>query len=222
MALGGWRVIAFWLTVTIGVPLLGVVLRAFISNWGVGVSLWDELSLNTFRTIWAQPNLLRAIVNSMAIGVIGGALAVVCYLFVGIAMHRKPDNTTRFLDYSVLVPRAVPGLLAGLAFLWVFLFLPMWLDNSLKSGWLSGFAWTDWMRENVIVWLRSLRSTIFSVWLAYTVVWMAYGLRLSLPRCCRWGRSLKKRRAAPGRRAGRSPATSPFRSPATVLSVRGC
>ena len=183
LPLGKWRwvaggVIAFWLTVTIGVPLLGVVLRAFISNWGVGVSLWDELSLNTFRTIWAQPNLLRAIVNSMAIGVFGGALAVVCYLFVGIAMHRKPDNTTRFLDYSVLVPRAVPGLLAGLAFLWVFLFLPMWLDNSLKSGWLSGFAWTDWMSENVIVWLRSLRSTIFSVWLAYTVVWMAYGLRL--------------------------------------------
>ncbi|MEH0887286.1 iron ABC transporter permease [Enterobacter sp. UNJFSC 003] len=183
LPLGKWRwvagaVVAFWLTVTIGVPLLGVVLRAFISNWGVGVSLWDELSLSTFRTIWAQPNLLRAIVNSMSIGVIGGALAVACYLFVGIAMHRKPDNTTRFLDYSVLVPRAVPGLLAGLAFLWVFLFLPMWLDNALKSGWLSGFAWSDWMRENLVVWLRSLRSTIFSVWLAYTVVWMAYGLRL--------------------------------------------
>ncbi len=140
--------------------------------------MWDELSLNTFRTIWAQPNLLRAIVNSMAIGVIGGALAVVCYLFVGIAMHRKPDNATRFLDYSVLVPRAVPGLLAGLAFLWVFLFLPMWLDKSLKNGWLSGLPVAQWLRDNLIVWLRSLRSTIFSVWLAYTVVWMAYGLRL--------------------------------------------
>ncbi|GHK50996.1 hypothetical protein KPZU09_07320 [Klebsiella pneumoniae] len=98
---------------TIGVPLLGVALRAFISNWGVGVSLWDELSLATFHNIWQQPNLLRAIVNSMAIGIIGGALAVICYLFVGIAMHRKADNVTRFLDYSVLVPRAVPGLLAG-------------------------------------------------------------------------------------------------------------
>ncbi len=85
----------------------------FISNWGVGVSLWDELSLATFHNIWQQPNLLRAIVNSMAIGIIGGALAVICYLFVGIAMHRKADNVTRFLDYSVLVPRAVPGLLAG-------------------------------------------------------------------------------------------------------------
>jgi ABC-type Fe3+ transport system permease subunit len=34
------------------------------------------------------------------------------------------DGITRFLDYSVLVPRAVPGLLAGLSFLWVFLFVP--------------------------------------------------------------------------------------------------
>ena len=95
----------------------------------MGVSLWDELSLSTFRTIWAQPNLLRAIVNSMSIGVIGGALAVACYLFVGIAMHRKPDNTTRFPDYSVLVPRAVPGLLAGLAFCGCF--------SSCRCGWIT-------------------------------------------------------------------------------------
>lgn len=183
LPLGKWRwiagaVVAFWLTVTIGVPLLGVVLRAFASNW-MGVSLWDELSLDTFRTIWQQPNLLRAIVNSMAIGVFGGALAVICYLFIGIAMHRKPNGVTRFLDYSVLMPRAVPGLLAGLAFLWVLLFLPMWLDNSLKEGWLSGLPMSEWLRENLVVWLRSLRSTIFSVWLAYTVVWMAYGLWLA-------------------------------------------
>ena len=61
------------------------------------------------------------------------------------------DGWSRFLDYLVLVPRAVPGLLAGLAFLWVFLFLPP---------------------------LSPLRSTIFSVWLAYSVVWLAYGMRL--------------------------------------------
>ena len=44
------------------------------------------------------------------------------------------------LDYLVLIPRAVPGLLAGLAFLWIFLFVPG---------------------------LKELRNTIFSVWLAY-------------------------------------------------------
>ncbi|KAG1221843.1 hypothetical protein G6F68_020810 [Rhizopus microsporus] len=42
LPLGKWRwvagaVVAFWLLVTIVVPLLGVLLRAFVSNWGMGV-----------------------------------------------------------------------------------------------------------------------------------------------------------------------------------------
>ncbi|MBK5074122.1 iron ABC transporter permease [Budviciaceae bacterium CWB-B4] len=183
LPLGKWRwvsaaVVILWLIVTIFVPLTGILLRAFVSNWGVGVSLFDQLSLDTFRTVFSQPNLIRAIINSVAIGVFGGALAVICYTFIGLAMHRKPDRTTRFLDYSVLIPRAVPGILAGLAFLWVFLFTPMWMDRSLADGYMSVLPGAQWMRDNVIVWMRATRNTIFSVWLAYTVVWLAYGLRL--------------------------------------------
>jgi len=183
LPLGKWRwlagsVVGLWLFVTIVVPLVGVLLRAFVSNWGMGVNLLDVLSLDAFRTVFSQPNLIRAIVNSVAIGVFGGAAAVICYTFIGLAMHRKPDNTTRFLDYSVLVPRAVPGLLAGLAFLWVFLFVPMWLNDSLEEGWLSVLPFATWLQDHFVESLRSLRSTIFSVWVAYTVVWMAYGLRL--------------------------------------------
>lgn len=183
LPLGKWRwvagaVVVFWLFVAIVVPLAGVVLRAFVSNWGFGVSLFDVLSIQAFRTIFEQPTLIRAIVNSIAIGTIGGALAVACYTAIALVTHRKNDNVTRFMDYSVLVPRAVPGLLAGLAFLWVFLFVPMWLDQSLEAGWLSILPMAGWLRDHLIEPLRSLRSTIFSVWLAYSVVWMAYGLRL--------------------------------------------
>src|SRR5699024_8960375 len=114
-------------------------------------------------------NLMRAILNSVLIGVFGGALAVAAYTFIGLAMHRKPDNVTRFLDYSVLVPRAVPGLLAGLAFLWVFLFVPMWLEGALTKGWLSFLPFKDTIKAVFIDPIRTLRSTIFSVWLAYSV-----------------------------------------------------
>ncbi|MCZ2136044.1 MAG: iron ABC transporter permease [Burkholderiales bacterium] len=183
LPLGKWRwvagaVVALWLIVAIFVPLAGVVLRAFVSGWGVGVSLTDVLSIQAFRNILEQPTLLRAIINSVLIGVIGGALAVACYTAIALAMHRKPDQVTRVLDYSVLIPRAVPGLLAGLSFLWVFLFIPMWLDRSLEEGWLAVLPFAAWLREHAIEPLRGLRSTIFSVWLAYSVVWMAYGLRL--------------------------------------------
>ena len=45
----------------------------------------------------------------------------------------------------------MPGILAGLAFLWVFLFVPG---------------------------LQGAKNSMLSIWLAYTVVWLAYGMRL--------------------------------------------
>jgi iron(III) transport system permease protein len=180
MPLGRWKWLAFalifgWLMFTIIMPLSGIVLRSFVQYWGEGVNLRDVLTLQHFREILEQPALIRGIVNTVLIGVIGGGLAVICYCAIALAMHRKPDAITRFLDYSVLVPRAVPGLLAGLSFLWVFLFVPSWMDGMLK-GMDNGAAL--WLSENAIPVLRSLRSTIFALWLAYSVVWLAYGMRL--------------------------------------------
>jgi iron(III) transport system permease protein len=156
LPLGKWRWVAaaillLWLFVTVIVPLSGIALRSVVSSWGEGVVLSEVLTLDHFREVFEQPTLVRGILNTILIGVVGGALAVVCYTAIGLATHRQPDGWSRFVDYLVLVPRAVPGLLAGLAFLWVFLFFPP---------------------------LAPLRATIFSVWLAYTVVWLAYGMRL--------------------------------------------
>ncbi|NVD71127.1 iron ABC transporter permease [Duganella sp. BJB1802] len=180
MPLGKWKWLAFalifgWLMFTIIMPMSGIVLRSFVQYWGEGVNLRDVLTLQHFREIMEQPALMRGILNTVLIGVIGGAFAVICYCAIALAMHRKPDGVTRFLDYSVLVPRAVPGLLAGLSFLWVFLFVPSWLDGMLK-GMDNGVAL--WLSENAIPLLRSVRSTIFALWLAYSVVWLAYGMRL--------------------------------------------
>jgi iron(III) transport system permease protein len=156
LPLGRWRWIAFavvllWVLVTAFVPISGIGLRAFVTRWGSNVNLVDVLTLEHMVAVFQEPALVRGIRNSVLIGVAGGALAVLCYLAIGLAIHRRPDNWSRLVDYLVLVPRAVPGLLAGLAFLWVFLFFPP---------------------------LTPLRATLFSVWIAYAVVWLAYGTRL--------------------------------------------
>jgi iron(III) transport system permease protein len=156
LPLGAWRwvalaILAAWLALTVVVPISGIVLRAFVTNWGEGVPLTEVLTLVNFTHLFAEENLVRAIVNTLGIGVIGGALAVGAYTLVAFAGHRRNDWATRVLDYIVLLPRAVPGLLAGLAFLWIFLFVPG---------------------------LRELKSSMWSIWIAYTVVWLAYGMRL--------------------------------------------
>ena len=208
LPLGKWKWIAFgliaaWLLFTIIVPISGIVLRAFVSHWGEGVKLADVVTLEHFRDIWEQPSLMRGIFNTVLIGVIGGAIAVICYSGIALAMHRKPDRITRFLDYSVLVPRAVPGLLAGLSFLWVFLFVPAALDNGLK--WFINAYDSDiarWLSEHAIPQLRAVRSTIFSVWLAYSVVWLAYGLRLITTALLQVGPELEEAARAAGASRG--------------------
>jgi iron(III) transport system permease protein len=204
LPLGKWKWVAFglialWLALTIVMPLSGIALRSFVEHWGDGVKLAEVLTLQHFRDIFDQPSLLRAILNTVLIGVIGGGLTVACYSFIALAGHRKPDGITRFLDYTVLIPRAVPGLLAGLSFLWVFLFVPAALDNLLK-GMDNGVA--QWLSENLIPQLRALRSTIFSVWLAYSVVWLAYGMRLISTALLQVGPELEEAARAVGARRG--------------------
>jgi iron(III) transport system permease protein len=156
LPLGRWKwlavtIIGLWLFVSVIVPLTGIALRAFVTNWGFGVKLAEAFTLDNFRSVFDEPTHVRAIWNTVLIGTIGGAITVACYTAIGFATHRRNDMWSRIVDYLVLVPRAVPGLLIGLAFLWVFLFFPP---------------------------LTPLRQTIFSMWLAYTVVWLAYGMRL--------------------------------------------
>jgi iron(III) transport system permease protein len=156
LPLGAWAwpaaaLLATFVFVTVIVPISGIALRAFVTNWGFGVNLSEALTLESFRFVFHEPTHIRAILNTILVGVVGGALTVAWYTAIGFAGHRRNDGWSRFIDYLVLVPRAVPGLLAGLAFLWVFLFFPP---------------------------LTPLRTTIFSVWLAYSVVWLAYGMRL--------------------------------------------
>ena len=156
LPLGRWKwfaiaVIGAWLIAAVIVPISGIALRAFVTNWGFGVNLAEAFTLDNFRAVFDEPTHVRAIWNTVLIGTVGGAITVACYTAIGFATHRRNDGWSRFIDYLVLVPRAVPGLLAGLAFLWVFLFFPP---------------------------LAPLRKTIFSMWIAYTVVWLAYGMRL--------------------------------------------
>jgi len=156
LPLGKWKwvavaVLGFWLFVSVIVPISGIALRAFVTNWGFGVTLAEAFTLDNFRAVFDEPTHVRAIWNTILIGTVGGAITVACYTAIGFATHRRNDGWSRIVDYLVLVPRAVPGLLIGLAFLWVFLFFPP---------------------------LTPIRTTIVSMWIAYTVVWLAYGMRL--------------------------------------------
>lgn len=156
LSIGAWRwpavaLISAWLLVTVVIPVCALILRAFLSTWGDGVNIADALTTQNFRELAAYPSVVRSIFNTLLVAVVGGAASVLLYVLLNLASHRWPSRWSTLMDYLVLLPRAMPGIVAGLAIFWLFLFVPP---------------------------LQSLRQTLFAVWIAYTLVWMAYGMRL--------------------------------------------
>ena len=146
-----WSVIALWLIISVVLPIGGITVRAFVDSWGEGVRLRDHLTLAHFAHLMDTPSLYRGIVNTLVLSVVGGAAAVAIYLGIGLAGHRNKGASGAVLDYMVLLPRALPGIIIGLAFFWVFLFVPF---------------------------LTPFRPTLVSLFVAYTVVGLSYGLRI--------------------------------------------
>lgn len=144
-------VIGLWLLISVILPIGGIILRAFVNAWGQNVNIWEHLTLANFNRLWEVRNLSTGVINTVILGSFGALVAVGIYLLIGLAGHRNRGFSGTILDYIVLLPRALPGLIIGLAVFWIFLFLPF---------------------------LTPLRPTLFSLLIAYIVVGLAYGLRL--------------------------------------------
>src|ERR1700693_1787351 len=68
LPLGKWTWLALalllsYLFVTVIVPVSGITLRAFVTNWGFGVTLFDAFTLDSFHAVFDEPTHVRAIYN---------------------------------------------------------------------------------------------------------------------------------------------------------------
>ena len=181
LRLGPWRWVALacivlWLLLAIGLPLSGVLLRAFVNRWGEGINPFETLTLQNFLDLAEHPNLIDSIVNTCLLATVGAAASVAVYALIALACHRWKSRFVAMADYLVLLPRAMPGIVAGLAFLWVFLFVP---------------------------YLGVLRSSLIGLWLAYSTVWLAFGLRLISASLSQIAPELEEAARVTGARPGR-------------------
>lgn len=140
-----------WLGFVVILPLSGVILRSLVTSWGPLVSLKDVLTLDHYRELGNLALTSRAIINTLILAFVGGFASVGVYILIGLASHRSRLASTRVLDFLVLLPRAMPGIVAGLVVFWLFLFIPF---------------------------LKPFVSSLGAMWIAYTLVWLPFGLRL--------------------------------------------
>jgi iron(III) transport system permease protein len=112
--------IAAYFVVTLVIPAVGLFMRAFTSVLTPYIDPWDVATTDNFTTVMENPVFRRSIRNSLLIATIGGALTTLAITFIAVVAHRSQFRHRRSLQYVTLYPRAIPGIVTGMAFFWSF------------------------------------------------------------------------------------------------------
>jgi iron(III) transport system permease protein len=115
---------ALYIVLVVLFPLGLLLLRACVSLLHPMVPLEEVLTLDNFRALLEFPTYARSIVNSFLVAGIGAAFATGLVLMIAIVVHRSEFRWRGPLLYAALVPRAVPGLIAGIGFFYAVAMFP--------------------------------------------------------------------------------------------------
>lgn len=126
---GGWRWVIFstfalYLAFTVVLPMLALLLRSFVQYLTPLMSPWQFLTLEHYRTMWEQDIFIRSIGNSLVLATVGAAIATAFIALVTAVVQRSDFRFARHLEMLTMFPRAIPGMVVGIGFLWVVLWVP--------------------------------------------------------------------------------------------------
>ncbi|MBE7469823.1 MAG: iron ABC transporter permease [Anaerolineales bacterium] len=139
LSLGGLRwpaaiLVGLFVVLTILVPLAGIILQAFTPFLSPLVNPFTLLTLSNFQQAFEFETYRLAIVNSLFIATIGGLIATFFMAMCALLAYRSAFPLRGLVKYLALYPRAFPGTVIGIGFLWALLSIP-------AAGWLRNTVW---------------------------------------------------------------------------------
>jgi len=157
ISLGRWRWVAFavvilFLMFSIILPFLVLLFVSFLPYLQApSMSAFASMSFEHYTELWHTPLIGQVMRNTALLIVLASTLTVIFSFLISLVVVRSRFWGRKVLDQLAFIPHAIPGIVMGLAFLWVFL-------QSDKIG-------------------IPIHGGIIAMSLAFTVGFMAYGTR---------------------------------------------
>lgn len=132
---------ALFVLLLVIVPLAGIVLQSFTPFLSPLINPFTTLTLDNFVQAFAFETYRVSIVNSLFLASVGGLIATGFMAMCALLAYRSNFRFRGAVKYLALYPRAFPGTVIGLGFLWALLSVPSlgWLRNTL---WILIIAYT--------------------------------------------------------------------------------
>jgi iron(III) transport system permease protein len=128
--LGPWRWVAFAAVVLLAallvlVPIFSVVVGSFMTRFGF-FALAQPWTLDNWQRTLGDSVFMRSLRNTLIIAVAAAVIGPLLFSFVAYVVVRAKGVWGRgLLDLILWVPSIIPGALAGLGLLWMFLGTPL-------------------------------------------------------------------------------------------------
>jgi iron(III) transport system permease protein len=118
---------------TIVVPLVGITLQAFTPFLSPLANPFKLLTLDNFAQAFEFGRYRQSILNSLFLATVGGLIATLFMAMCALVAYRSWFPFRGAVKYLALYPRAFPGTVIGLGFLWALLSVPAvgWLRNTI-------------------------------------------------------------------------------------------
>ena len=117
-------VVGLLVVLTIVVPLAGITLQAFTPFLSPLANPFSLLTLDNFREAFEFGRYRQSIFNSLFLAAIGGLIATLFMALCALVAYRSWFPFRGAVKYLALYPRAFPGTVIGLGFLWALLSVP--------------------------------------------------------------------------------------------------
>jgi iron(III) transport system permease protein len=127
VALGRWRWVAFgvvflFLTFSIILPFLVLLFVSFLPFLQApSAAAFASMSFEHYAELWKTPLIGKVMWNTLLLVVISSTLTVIVSFLIALVVVRSKFWGRKILDQLAFLPHAIPGIVMGLAFLWVFL-----------------------------------------------------------------------------------------------------
>ncbi len=109
-----------FVVISVYLPLAVLIVGSLMKLFGF-FTIKDPFSIRHWSLVLGDPVFLSAVRNSIALGVGTAGIGLFCYCLVGYALVRTKIAGRSLINLLIWLPWAIPGILLGLAFLWLFL-----------------------------------------------------------------------------------------------------
>jgi iron(III) transport system permease protein len=129
--LGRWRFFAVALVLvyfaaTIVLPLLVLIWTSVLPTYQMpSVAALGRMSLENYHTVFQMSKVGLAIRNTVILVLLAPTVTMLICSVLSWVIVKSRGRGRKVLDFLTFVPHAIPGIVTGVALMWVYIFLPL-------------------------------------------------------------------------------------------------